>query len=182
MATLRNKRKLAAVSGQTQKYPRNNQSQNTSAPVITEEYIAQVSEEIQGCVTKKLSQQFSRTKFHTLGALFKLDEILLNPQVRTFSETFRGTVRNADVENQEASGDRSQNAPHPKVVFFACHASKLNNSDPDETSDVVGRVQERIPYCSLVTFSGKQKKARSTSQPQFRSEITPTTIGADQIL
>ena len=43
-------------------------------------------------------------------------------------------------------------------------------------------VQEEIPYCSPGTSSGKQKKARSTSQSQFRSENTPATIEADQIL
>ena len=37
-------------------------------------------------------------------------------------------------------------------------------------------------YCSPVTSSGKQKKNRSTSHPQFRSENTPATIEADQIL
>ena len=42
--------------------------------------------------------------------------------------------------------------------------------------------QEGIPYCSPTTSSGKQKKARSTSQPQFRTENTPATIEADQIL
>ena len=42
--------------------------------------------------------------------------------------------------------------------------------------------QEEIPYCSPNTTSGKQKKARFTSQPQFRSENTPATIEADQIL
>ena len=42
--------------------------------------------------------------------------------------------------------------------------------------------QEKIPYCSLGTSSGKQKKALSTSQPQFRIENTPATIEADQIL
>ena len=42
--------------------------------------------------------------------------------------------------------------------------------------------QEEISYCSPTTSSGKQKKARSTSQPQFRSENTPATIEADQIL
>ena len=42
--------------------------------------------------------------------------------------------------------------------------------------------QEKIPYCSPTTSSGKPKKARSTSQPQFRSENTPATIEADQIL
>ena len=42
--------------------------------------------------------------------------------------------------------------------------------------------QEEISYCSPTTWSGKQKKALSTSQPQFRSENTPPTIEADQIL
>ena len=42
--------------------------------------------------------------------------------------------------------------------------------------------QEEIPYCSPTTSSGKQKKARSTSQPQFGSQNTPATIEADQIL
>ena len=32
------------------------------------------------------------------------------------------------------------------------------------------------------TTSGKQKKNRSTSQPQFRSENTPATVEADQVL
>ena len=43
-------------------------------------------------------------------------------------------------------------------------------------------VHEEVMYCSLSTSSGKQKKDRSTSQPQFRSENTPATIEADQIL
>ena len=42
--------------------------------------------------------------------------------------------------------------------------------------------QEETPYCSPTTSSGKQKKARSTSQLQFGSENTPATIEADQIL
>ena len=42
--------------------------------------------------------------------------------------------------------------------------------------------QEEIPYCSPTFSSGRQKQARSTSQPQFRSESTPATIEADQIL
>ena len=42
--------------------------------------------------------------------------------------------------------------------------------------------QDEIPYCSSRTSSEKQKKVRSKSQPQFRSENTPATIEADQIL
>ena len=39
--------------------------------------------------------------------------------------------------------------------------------------------QQEFPHCFPSTSSGKQTKARSTSQPQFRSE---NTIEADQIL
>ena len=58
MATLRKKRKLAAVSRETQENSRNNQSQNAFNPRMAEEYITQVSLEIEGRVTKKLSQEF----------------------------------------------------------------------------------------------------------------------------
>ena len=48
--------------------------------------------------------------------------------------------------------------------------------------DMVTAVQEEIPYCSCGISSGNQKKARSTSQPQFHSENTPATTETDQIL
>ena len=43
-------------------------------------------------------------------------------------------------------------------------------------------VHEEVTYCSPSTSSRKQKKDRSTSQPQFRSENTPATIEANQLL
>ena len=67
---------------------------------MTEEYILQVSEEIDGMVTKKLAQEFSRTT-RILGALSKLDKFLLNPQVWTFSVAVAGTSRNNNSENRE---------------------------------------------------------------------------------
>ena len=104
MATLRNKGKLAAVTRETQEeHPRNGQSRNTSVPRFNEEYITQLSEEIQGRISKKLSQEFSRTKSHILGALSEVDEFLLNPQIRTHSGTVPGTFRNTNVENQGAN-------------------------------------------------------------------------------
>ena len=42
-------------------------------------------------------------------------------------------------------------------------------------------VEEGIPYRSPGTSSGKEKTSRSKSQVQFRSEINPATIEADQI-
>ena len=55
-------------------------------------------------VTKKLSHEFSRTKFRISGALSKLDEFFLNPQIRTLSGTVPGTSRNTEVEKQEQRG------------------------------------------------------------------------------
>ena len=43
MASLGIMQNLAAMAGETQEYPRNNQSQNSAAPGIAEVYIAQVS-------------------------------------------------------------------------------------------------------------------------------------------
>ena len=50
-ATLENSWKIAAMSKETQEYPKNNQLQNSFAPGINEEYIGQVSAEIEGLVT-----------------------------------------------------------------------------------------------------------------------------------
>ena len=94
MATLRNKRKLAAVTRETQEEnPRTGQSRNTSVPRINEEYITQVSEEIEGRVSKKLSQEFSRIESRILGALTKLDEFLSNQQIHSGTQTWKTRER-----------------------------------------------------------------------------------------
>ena len=134
MATLRNKRKLAAVTRETQEeHPRNGQSRNTSVPRINEESITQVSEEIEGRVTKKLSQEFSRIESRILGALSKLDEFLLNPQIRTHSETVPGTFRNTNVENQGTNEDESQSDPHREAGIF--RGQTTQNSGPKDCRD-----------------------------------------------
>ena len=61
MSVFTNKLKLTAVSGETQEHTRYSQSQKTFLPESTEKYITQILEEIEGRVTKKLSQEFSRT-------------------------------------------------------------------------------------------------------------------------
>ena len=65
------------------------------------------------------------------------------------------------------------------------HCRDMVTAGPEEirhNPHTMTATQEEIPYCSSGISSGKQKKARSTSQPQFRSENTPATIEADQIL
>ena len=111
MATLRNKRNSAAASRETPENTKNSQSQNTLDPERAQEYISQVSEEIEGRVTEKLSKEFSRTESRILGAFSELDEFLLNPQVRTCSVAVPGTSRNNDSENREPTGDRSLGDP-----------------------------------------------------------------------
>ena len=136
MATLRNKGKLAAVTREIQEEnPRNGQSRNTSVPRINEEYIAQLSEEIEGRVTKKLYQEFSRTESRILCALSKLDEFLLNQQIRTHSETVPGTLRNSKVEHQGTNEDDSQSDPHPEAGIF--RGQTTQNYGPKECRDTI---------------------------------------------
>ena len=117
MATLRNKRKLAAVSRETPESTRSGKAPSALDPELTQEYISQVSEEIEGRVTKKLSKEFSRTESRILGALSKLDEFLLNPQVRTCSVVAPGTSRSNNLENQGTNEDRPSDDPGPEVEF-----------------------------------------------------------------
>ena len=196
MATLRNRRKLAAVSRETPESTRSSRTQNVPDPELTQDYIFQVSEEIEGRVIKKLSKEFSKTESRTLGALSKLDELLLNPQVQTCSVAVPGTSRNNNSENWETTGYRSSDDPYPEVGCFSHHSGQLNSPETETHPHMVTGVEkevrrnphlmtatrEKVPYCSPTTSSGKQKKARSTSQPHFRSENTPATNEADQIL
>ena len=71
---------------------------------MAQEYISQVSEEIEGRVTKKLSKEFSRTESRILGALSKPDDFLLNPQVRTCSVAVPGTSRKSNSETRNPLG------------------------------------------------------------------------------
>ena len=204
MATLRNRRKLAAVSRETPESTRSGRAQNILDPELTQDYISQVSEEIEGRNTEELSKEFSRTESRILGALSKLDEFLLNPQVRTCYVAVPGTSGSSNLENQGTNEDRPSDDLGPEVEFSSPHFGA--EADPHMVTGVTGETrqdphmvtgftreirqhphmtmenQEEIPYCSTSTTSGKQKKARSTSQPQFRSEITPATLEADQIL
>ena len=209
MVTLRKKRKLAADTRETQEeHPRNGQSRNTSVSRNNEEFIIQVSEEIEGRVTKILSQEFRRTQSRILGAPSKLDEFNLNPQIRPHYGTVPGTFRKTNVKNHGTNEDDSQSDPHPEAGFFRSQITQKSGPEIghdivtgviEETyngQDMVTGVQEEIryrphmvteiqedfPYCTFGTSSGNQKKACSTSQPLFRIENTPATIEADPIL
>ena len=115
MAT-RSRRKLATLDKENcEEHPRNNLAQNSNVPRSHEDYITQVSKEIEGRVTKKLSQEFSRTENRILGALARLDDFLMNPLLQGHSGTTPETSRNVFSINQGTNEDDSQSAPHPEA-------------------------------------------------------------------
>ena len=117
---------------ETPENTRNLQSQNTFDPEMAQEYISHASKEIEGRVIKKLSKKFSRTESRILGALCKLDEFLLNPQVRTCSVAVPGTSGNSDSVNRKPIRDRSLNDLCPEVVCFSHRSGRVNSSEVEE--------------------------------------------------
>ena len=149
MATLRNKRKLAAVSRETPEGSRGSRGRNILDPEVTQDCISQVCEEIEGRVTKKLSKEFNKTESCILGALSKLDEFLLNQQVRTCSVAAHGRSRNVNSENRETHGDRSSNDPYPEVGCFPHHSGQPNSPEAGTNHHVVTENYSHRPIVKL---------------------------------
>ena len=135
----------------------------------------------------------------------------MNPLLPGHSGTFPRPSRNALNTSQGTNEDDSQNDPRPEAGLVHGQMTQ-NSGPEDRQDMVTGvqrererervcghdmvtgateqignchdmtGVHEEVTYCPPSTFSGKQKKNRSTSQPQFRSENTPATIEADQNL
>ena len=111
--TPRNKRKLAVINRDIDNdHPRKNQVRNTNLSRIQEDYIIQLSEEIEVAGTKNCP---SRTKARILGTLTKLDEFRMNPHARVYFGSILKTSLNSNRKNQKTKEDRSQNDPHGEV-------------------------------------------------------------------
>ena len=125
--TTRNKKKLAALNKENcEEHPKSNLEQNSSAPRSQEDYITQVSEEIEGRVTKRLSKEFSRTENRILGELARLDYFVMNPLLPGHSGTTPEPSRHALNASQRTNEDDSQNDPCPKAGLF-------HETFPDDT-------------------------------------------------
>ena len=136
MATFRNKRKLAAVARETQEERlRNGRSRNTSVPRINEEYITQVSEEIESRFTKKTVPGIQQDSSPILGALSKLDEFLL-----TLEPTGTDTLRNRS--GTQTWKTRNQMRIVPRMILIL-------RWDPPSISHVVQLIQAQT---MLLTF------------------------------
>ena len=166
MKTLRNKRKLAAVTRESQQeHPRNAQSRKTSVRRINLEHITQVFEKIEGRVTKTLSQELSRTDSCSLGALSILEEFLLNPKIRTQSGTVHGAFRNTNVEKQGTNEDDSQSDPHPEAGIFRSQTTQ--NSGPEVGHDMVTSLQKES-LCSHDMVTRVRKESLCGHDSHFR--------------
>ena len=132
MTTLRNKNKRSEVSRENhEEHSRNKLSQDTKNSTVNEEYIRQVFEEIEGKVTKKLSQDFSRTEIQLLRPLSKFDEFCVNSQFPLQFGAASEASLNSDMENQEHNEDRSQNDLHPEMGTSGSKSPYSVESDPD---------------------------------------------------
>ena len=116
-----------------EEHPWNNLARKSNVPRSQEDYITQVSEEIEGGVTKKLSQEFSRTESRILGALSRLADFLLNPIIQCHSGSAPETYRNTLCTNQGTKEDDSQSDLHPEVGV--CQSQTALNSGPDDAYD-----------------------------------------------
>ena len=132
--TIRNKRKTAMLNKENcEEHPRSNLAQNSSAPRSQEDYITQVSEEIEGRVTKRLSKEFSRTEKRNLRALARLDYFLMSPLLPGHSGTTPEPSRNALNTGQGTNEDDSQNDPSPEAGLF--HGQMTRNFGPEDGHD-----------------------------------------------
>ena len=130
MAT-RNKRKLAALNKENcEKHPTSNLAQNSNVSRSQEDYITQVSQEIERRVAKRLSKEFSRTANRILGALARLDAFFMNLLLRDHSGTTPEMSRNAFSTNQETNEDDSLSDCHPEAGIFGNQT--MQNSGPED--------------------------------------------------
>ena len=155
MAT-RNKKKLAALNKKNcEEHPRSNLARNPNVPRSQEDYLTQISEEIEGRVTKKLSHEFSRTENRILGALAWLDDFLMNPLFQGHSGTTPETPRNVFSINQRTNEDDSQSNPHPEAGLF--NNQTTQNSGQEDRHDMAIGVQ-RMYAATTNTFEGFDSK------------------------
>ena len=134
MATLRNKKKLAALNKENcEEHRRISLAQNSNGPRSQDDYITQLLKKIEGRVTEKLSQEFKTTKNLRLGALSRLDDSLINPLIQGHSGNAPDTSRNAYGTNQGTNEDDSQSDLQGDAGVVQSQTTQI--SGPEEDHD-----------------------------------------------
>ena len=129
MATLGNQRKLAPVNRDGQeKYTYTGMSKDAVVSMIKGEWITQISEQIEGRMSKKISQDFSRTEKRILGALSNLYDFVLKSQFLAQWETFRGLPRILEGETRirPEANDEEMGLPAQWLQSLILHSTILS--------------------------------------------------------
>ena len=129
MRNTRNKRKLAELQDNFDEDLSQGSSRERSNTDPNENYITQVSQEIEGRISKKLSQEFSKRESRILGALAKLDHFLTSsvnsacistPNPKLTSVTGNQDLSPSDYQEREGhslNGQQDRNRiPDPDEV------------------------------------------------------------------
>ena len=74
----------------------------------------------------------------------KLDEFLLNPQVRTCSMAVPGTSRNTNLQSRETTGDHSSDDPYAEVGYCTHNFGQLNSPETETNPHMVTGVTEEV--------------------------------------
>ena len=135
-------------------------AQNSNVPISQEDYITQVSEEIELRVTKRLSKDFSRTENRILGASARLDHFLMNPLFHGHSGTTPEVSRTALSTNQGTNEDDSQCDPHPEAGIFGNQMTQNSDSEDDHYM-VTGVQRERERLYGHDIMIGATEQIRS---------------------
>ena len=152
--------------------------------ISQEDNIIQASDETGGRVTKKLSQEFSRTASCLLDDLSCPDGFPWSSLNQSHFRTVPKTSRNAYGTNQGTVEDVSQSDLHLQTSI--CQSQKRRNSGLEDTHDMVTGFQEgslcthdmltgvveEVTYCSTSSSSGKQKKTALTVSRNSAVKIT----------
>ena len=133
-----------------EEHPKSNLAQNSNVPRSQEDYTTQVSEEIEGRVTKKLSKEFSRTENCILSALARLDAFLMNPLIQGHSGITPEMSRNAFSKNQRTNEDDSQSDPDPEAGIFGNQMTQ--NCGPEDDRDNMESNGGIYASCTILIF------------------------------
>ena len=154
MATLRNKRNFTAPNKENcEEHPWGKLAQNSNVPRSQEDYITQVSEEIEGKVTKKLSQEFSRPESRILSALSRLDDFLLNPLIQGHYGTTPKTSRNTLRTKQRTNEDDSQSDLYLEAgtsFRVRLHKTLTQKMATTEAMNSIRRIIQALLVCKSV--------------------------------
>ena len=171
MATLREKRKFAALNKENcGEHPRSNLAQRSNVRRSQKDYTTQDSDEIEGRVTKKLSQEFSRTDNRSLGALSHLDDILMYPLLQSHCGTPLETSRNAYGTNCGRNEDDSQSEPLPDASLLQSQTTL--NSGLEDGHDTMHLTFGSFWVCWKIRVSMQRTKADNFFRAAFYKNST----------